>query len=87
MSNHAFFEYRAKMTDTSHQQKEVSESTAWSKCGSRPITDTITEPTWNWNRTPGDLILFTLHPGPHRKISHSEIWKVKENRIAELGQA
>ncbi len=27
-----------------------------------------------------------LQPGPHRKISHSEIWKVDENRIAELDQ-
>jgi hypothetical protein len=27
----------------------------------------------------GDLILFTLHPRPHRKISQPETWKVDEN--------
>ena len=32
------------------------------------------------------MILFTLQLGPHRKISHSEIWKVDDNRIAELGE-
>jgi len=32
------------------------------------------------------VILFTLNPGPHHKISHSEIWKVTENRISELGE-
>ena len=35
----------------------------------------------------GDMVLFTLNPGPHGKISHSEIWEVDENRIGELGEA
>jgi hypothetical protein len=35
----------------------------------------------------GDMILFARNPGPHYKISHSEIWKVNENRISELGEA
>ena len=33
------------------------------------------------------MIFFVRNPGPHCKISHSEIWKVNENRISELGEA
>lgn len=35
----------------------------------------------------GDMIVFALNPGPQHKISHSEIWKVNQNRIGELGEA
>jgi hypothetical protein len=87
MSDYTFFEYRAKMTDTSHQQKEgervhcVVKMRIAADYGHHHRADVELE------QDAGDMILFALQPGPHRKISHSEIWKVKENRIAELGQA
>ena len=36
---------------------------------------------------PATWFLFALNPGPHGKISQSEIWKVTENRIKELDDA
>jgi hypothetical protein len=35
----------------------------------------------------GDLILHSINPGPHYRISHSRIWKVDEQRLKELGTA
>jgi hypothetical protein len=34
-----------------------------------------------------DLILFSVSPGPHRRISHSNICEVNEKRLRELGPA
>ena len=34
-----------------------------------------------------DLILFSVSPGPHRRISHSNICEVDEKRLRELGPA
>jgi|SRR5260370_16202754 hypothetical protein len=33
----------------------------------------------------GDLVLFSVNPGPHRRISHSSIFEVDEKRLRELG--
>jgi hypothetical protein len=35
----------------------------------------------------GDLVLFNVNPGPHRRISHSSIGEVDEKRLRELGPA
>jgi hypothetical protein len=35
----------------------------------------------------GDLILFSVNPEPHRRISHSSIGEVDEKRLHELGPA
>ena len=32
-----------------------------------------------------DLILFSVNPGLHRRISHSTIYEVDEERLRELG--
>ena len=34
-----------------------------------------------------DLIFFSVSPGPHRKISYSNICEVDEKRLRELGPA
>jgi len=34
-----------------------------------------------------DLIVFSVSPGPHRRISHSNICEVNEKRLRELGPA
>ena len=87
MSDYAFFEYRAKITCTSHETKEGERVHCLLKIpmaadyGHRQRDDV------ELKQDAGDMILFTLNPGPHHKISHSEIWKVTENRISELGEA
>jgi hypothetical protein len=35
----------------------------------------------------GDLVLFSVNAGPHRRISHSSIFEVDEERLLELGPA
>jgi len=35
----------------------------------------------------GDLILFNVNPGPHRRITRSSIGEVDEKRLRELGRA
>jgi hypothetical protein len=87
MSDYAFFEYRAKITDTSDETKEGRRVHCLLKIpvaadyGRRQRDDV------ELKQDGGDMILFTLNPGPHHKISHSDIWKVNENRISELGEA
>jgi len=87
MSDYAFFEYRAKITSTSHETKEGERVHSLLKIpmaadyGHRQRDDV------ELKQDAGDMILFTLNPGPHHKISHSEIWKVSENRISESGEA
>jgi hypothetical protein len=34
-----------------------------------------------------DLVLFSVNPGPHRRISNSNICEVDEKRLRELGPA
>ena len=34
-----------------------------------------------------DLIFFSVNPGPHRRISHFNIYEVDEKRLRELGPA
>ena len=34
-----------------------------------------------------DLVLFAPNPGPHRRISHSTICEVNEERLRKLGPA
>jgi hypothetical protein len=34
-----------------------------------------------------ELVLFSVNPGPHRRISHSNICEVSEKRLRELGPA
>jgi hypothetical protein len=35
----------------------------------------------------GELVLFNVNPGPHRRITHSSIGEVGEKRLRELGPA
>jgi hypothetical protein len=86
MSDYAFFEYRAKMTDISHQQEEGERVHCVAKMRIAADFGQHQRDDVELKQDAGDMILFTLQPGPHRKISHSEIWKVNENRINELGE-
>ena len=84
MSEHALFEYRAKLMSTPHveEQGEPVHCLIKMEIGaghgrSRELLE----------QEAGDLILFSVNPGPHRRISHSSICEVDEKRLRELGPA
>lgn len=82
MSAQTVFEYRARLINTPHVEEQGEpvhclvrmDIGAW-RGASR---DTLEQEV-------GDLILFSLNPGPHRRISHSSIDEVDEKRLVELG--
>jgi hypothetical protein len=80
----AFFEYRAKLISTAHaeDQGEPIHCVIKMKIGagherSRELLE----------QEAGDLVLFNVNPGPHRRITHSSISEVDEKRLRELGPA
>jgi hypothetical protein len=84
MSEHAFFEYKAKLMSTPHIEEQ-----------GEPIHYLIKMQIGAGHRRPRellkqearDLILFSVNPGPHRRISHFNICEVNEKRLRELGPA
>jgi hypothetical protein len=84
MSEHAFFEYRAKLMSTRHIEEQ-----------GEPIHYLIKMEIGAGHRRPRellkqearDLILFSVSPGPQRRISYSNICEVDEKRLLELGPA
>jgi hypothetical protein len=83
MSEHAFFEYRAKSTP--HIRKEQSEPI---HCLIKmEIGAGLRRPRELLKREARDLIVFSVSPGPQRRISHSNICEVNEKRLRELGPA
>ena len=84
MSKHAFFEYRAKLISTAHNEEQgepihclIKMDIGAGRARSRELLE----------QEAGDLILFSVNPGPHRRISHSNICEVDEKRMRELGPA
>jgi len=84
MSEHAFFEYRAKLISGSHTEEQgepihclIKMEIGAGQGHSRELLE----------QEAGDLILFSVNPGPHRRISHSSIGEVDEKRLRELGPA
>jgi hypothetical protein len=84
MSEHAFFEYKAKLMSTPHIEEQ-----------GEPIHYLIKMEIGAGHRRPRellkqearDLILFSVNPGPHRRINHFKICEVSEKRLRELGPA
>ena len=87
MSDYAFFEYRAKITSTSHESEEGERVHCLLKIPVASDSGQHQRDEVELRQDAGDLVLFSLNPGPFGKISHSEIWEVDENRITELGEA
>jgi hypothetical protein len=84
MSEHAFFEYRAKLITTPHiqEQAEPIHCLIKMKIGAgRGRSRELLE------QEAGDIVLFALNPGPHRTISQSTICEVDEERLRKLGPA
>jgi hypothetical protein len=84
MSEHAFFEYRAKPINTPpiEEQGEPIHYLIKMEIGAG-----IHRPRELLKQEARDLILFSVSPGPHRKINYSNIYEVDEKRLRELGPA
>jgi hypothetical protein len=74
MSEYTFFEYRALLMRTPHVEDEAAQNGRLRRGA-------------ELEQQAGDLILFLINPGPHRRISHSSICKADERRLHELGPA
>ena len=84
MSEHAFFEYRAKPTSIPHIKEQGEPIHYLIKM---EIGAGLRRPRELLKQEARDLILFSLSPGPHRKINYSNICEVDEKRLRELGPA
>jgi len=84
MSEHAFFEYRAKPINTPHIKEQGEPIHCLIKM---EIGAGFRRPRELLKQEARDLILFSVSPGPHRRISHSNICEVDEKRLRELGPA
>ncbi|MBV9128843.1 MAG: hypothetical protein JO298_00465 [Verrucomicrobia bacterium] len=86
MSAHAFYEYVATLSSTGHAEDEgegvhcLIEIDMLDEQGRHRRSVELEQEA-------GDLVLFIINPGPNRRIAHSNIWKVDEQRLNELGPA
>jgi hypothetical protein len=84
MREHAFFEYRAKPMRTPHIEEQGEPIHCLIKM---EIGACLRRPRELLKQEARDLIVFSVSPGPHRRISHSNICEVDEKRLCELGPA
>jgi hypothetical protein len=84
MSEHAFFEYRAKPMSTPHIKEQGEPIHCLIKM---EIGAGFRRPRELLKQEARDLIVFSVSPGPHRRIRHSNICEVDEKRLCELGPA
>jgi hypothetical protein len=80
----AFFEFRARITNRGHAEDQgepvhcIITMRSLSAEGKR-------RRNLDLEQEAGDMILFALNPGPHRKISHSSIRAVGEETLINAG--
>jgi hypothetical protein len=86
MSEHAFFEYRALLMSTPHVEEKGEPVHCIIKIEIAARDGRLRRGA-ELEQEAGDLVLFLINPGPHRRVSHSSIWKVAEERLHELGPA
>lgn len=84
MGEHAFFEYRAMLTNTPHVEEKGEHVHCLIKMETA-AQDGRLQRSVELEQAAGDLVLFLINPGPHRRISHSSICKADERRLQELG--
>jgi hypothetical protein len=84
MSEHAFFEYRAKPMSTPHIKEQGEPIHCLIKM---EIGAGFRRPRELLKQEARDLIRFSVSPGPQRRISYSNICEVDEKRLHELGPA
>jgi len=86
MSEHAFFEYRALLMSTPHVDEQGELVHCFIKM-EFAAQDGRLRRSAELEQEAGDLILFLVNPGPHRRISHSKICQADERPLHELGPA
>ena len=86
MRDYAFFEYRAKVSPASHAEEEGEPVHCLIKM--KIVTDhgRYHRNAVELEQAACDLVLFTLHPGPYRKIGHANIWAVNPDRMLSLSE-
>jgi hypothetical protein len=84
MSEHAFFEYKANPMSTLHIDEKGEPIHCLVKM---EIGAGLRRPRELLKQEARDLIVFSVSPGPHRRISYSNICEVDEKRLRELGPA
>ena len=83
MSDYAFFEYQAKLTNTGHAENEgelvhcMIRMKNVDRDGKRLHDIEL-------HQQAEDGVLFVINPGPHRAINHSSIWNVTEEELHKL---
>jgi hypothetical protein len=82
--DYAFFEYRAKITNTGHAEENGEPVHCFIKMKSVDANGKRRR-NLELEQQAGDNVLFVLNPGPHRKISHSSIWVVTEKAFQKAG--
>ena len=83
-TDHAFFEYQAKITNAGHAESEGEPVHCLIRM-ERTVKQGRRQRNVDLEQQAGDNILFVLNPGPHRKISHSSIWEVSEEAFRNAG--
>ena len=86
MSRYAFFEYRALLTSVSHSEEKGAAVHSLIKM-EIDARDGRVRRGAELEQVAGDLVLFLINPGPHRRISHSSICKVDAGRLHKLAPA
>jgi hypothetical protein len=84
MGEHAFFEYKAKPMSAPHIEEQGEPIHCLVKIGI-DVGDRRSRELLKQEAR--DLILFSVNPGPRRRIAHSNICEVNEKRLRELGPA
>jgi hypothetical protein len=77
MSHYAFFEYRATITNLTHDESKGESVHCLIKMGNAD-KDGKRLRNLELEQQAGDDVLFILNPGPHQKVSHSRIWAISE---------
>ena len=77
MSNYTFFEYRATITNLTHDECDGESVHCLIKMRSVDENGKCLR-NLELEQQAEDAVLFVLNPGPHQKVSHSRIWAISE---------
>lgn len=87
MSDHCWFEYTGTLTNASHGP-EGPGTLVHGVVDMRAMTaQGHQRSTVEMQGDVADLMLFTLHAGPGRCLSRSNVWQVDPGRLGRLGKA
>ena len=86
MSDYAFFEHQAKLTNMGHAEDEGERVHCMIRMKN---VDRDGSPLHeiDLHQQAGDNVLFVINPGPHHNVSHSSICNVTEEELHKPGKA